>query len=42
MHNIPEKGIWSWEPGAHFGLYKPDTFWQDTPRELSPVESRLQ
>ena len=42
MHNIPEKGIWSWEPGAHFGLYKPDTFWQDTPKELSPVESRLQ
>nr|WP_298689031.1 ABC transporter substrate-binding protein [uncultured Dongia sp.] len=42
MHNIPDKGIWSWEPGAHFGLYKPDTFWQDTAKELSPVESRLQ
>jgi peptide/nickel transport system substrate-binding protein len=42
MHNIPERGVWSWEPGAHFGLYKPDTFWQDTAKELSPVESRLQ
>lgn len=42
MHNIPAKGIWSWEPGAHFGIYKPDTFWQDKAKELSPVENRLQ
>ncbi len=42
MHNIPDKGIWSWEPGAHFGVYKPDTFWQDQPKDPSPVENRLQ
>jgi peptide/nickel transport system substrate-binding protein len=25
----PVKGIYSWEPGSHFGIYSPDTFyWQ--------------
>lgn len=27
LHNIPEDGIYNWDPGAHFGIYKPDTFW---------------
>jgi peptide/nickel transport system substrate-binding protein len=27
LKNVPEKGVYSWEPGAHFGMYKPDTFW---------------
>ena len=27
LRNIPEKGIYNWDPGAHFGLYRPDTFW---------------
>jgi peptide/nickel transport system substrate-binding protein len=26
---VPEKGILSWDPGAHFGIYHPDTFWVD-------------
>ncbi|WP_342242113.1 ABC transporter substrate-binding protein [Inquilinus sp. OTU3971] len=29
LHNVPEKGIFSWDPGAHFGVYRPDTFWVD-------------
>jgi peptide/nickel transport system substrate-binding protein len=29
LHNVPEQGIYSWDPGAHFGIYKPDTFWLD-------------
>jgi peptide/nickel transport system substrate-binding protein len=29
LHNVPEKGILSWDPGAHFGIYHPDTFWVD-------------
>jgi len=29
LRGIPEKGIYAWDPGAHFGLYSPDTFyWQ--------------
>ena len=27
LHNLPETGIYNWDPGAHFGIYKPDTFW---------------
>jgi peptide/nickel transport system substrate-binding protein len=29
LHNVPEKGIYSWDPGSHFGIYKPDSFWLD-------------
>ncbi|MCA8931867.1 MAG: ABC transporter substrate-binding protein [Rhodospirillaceae bacterium] len=29
LHNLPEIGIYSWDPGAQFGLYRPDTFWLD-------------
>ncbi len=25
--NVPEKGFYNWDPGAFFGIYKPDTFW---------------
>ena len=27
LRNVPEKGIYNWDPGAHFGIYRPDTFW---------------
>ena len=37
LHNVPEKAVWSWEPGAQFGVHKPDTFWFDEPRPLSKV-----
>jgi peptide/nickel transport system substrate-binding protein len=29
LRNVPKEGVYNWEPGAHFGLYKPDTFWFD-------------
>jgi peptide/nickel transport system substrate-binding protein len=25
--NFPAKGVYNWDPGAHFGIYRPDTFW---------------
>lgn len=34
LRNVPEKGLYNWEPGAHFGVYHPDTFWFD---EKPPV-----
>jgi peptide/nickel transport system substrate-binding protein len=37
LHNVPEKAIWAWDPGAQFGVYKPDTFWLDEARQLSSV-----
>ncbi len=27
LRNVPEKGIYNWDPGAHFGIYRPDIFW---------------
>ena len=27
LHNVPEAGVYNWDPGAHLGMYKPDTFW---------------
>jgi len=26
LRNVPEKGIWAWDPGAHFGIHRPDEF----------------
>jgi peptide/nickel transport system substrate-binding protein len=42
LNNVPEKGIWAFEPGGHFGVYRPDTFWFDAPGPLSPLEDPLQ
>lgn len=25
--NVPETAIYNWDPGAHFGIHHPDTFW---------------
>lgn len=27
LQNVPEKGFYNWDPGAHFGCYRPDRFW---------------
>jgi peptide/nickel transport system substrate-binding protein len=29
LRNVPEQGNWNWDPGAYFGIYKPDGFWFD-------------
>jgi peptide/nickel transport system substrate-binding protein len=29
LRNVPEEGIYNWDPGAYFGIYKPDGFWFD-------------
>jgi peptide/nickel transport system substrate-binding protein len=33
LKNVPEKGIYNWDPGAFFGIYRPDTFWISDPRK---------
>lgn len=35
LHNVPEVAIYSWEPGAHFGIFRPDTFWLTDPKQGS-------
>jgi len=27
LRNVPPEGIFNWDPGAHFGAYRPDQFW---------------
>jgi peptide/nickel transport system substrate-binding protein len=27
MQNVPVEAVFNWEPGAQFGVYRPDTFW---------------
>jgi peptide/nickel transport system substrate-binding protein len=27
LRGVPDRGIYAWDPGAHFGLYGPDTFY---------------
>jgi len=29
LHNVPEDAVWSFAPGAFFGIYRPDIFWLD-------------
>ncbi len=38
LRNVPEKGVYSWDPGAHFGICRPDSFWLDTaPAETAGI-----
>jgi len=27
LHNVPKEAVYNWATSAHFGLYRPDTFW---------------
>ena len=29
LRNVPEDAVYNWDPGAHFGVHRPDTFWLD-------------
>ncbi len=29
LRNVPEDGVYAWDPTSYFGIYKPDTFWFD-------------
>jgi peptide/nickel transport system substrate-binding protein len=35
LRNVPADGMFNWDPGAQFGIYKPDGFWFD--RSASPA-----
>jgi peptide/nickel transport system substrate-binding protein len=34
LRNVPDEAVFSWEPGAFFGIYRPDTFWFDGDRRM--------
>lgn len=27
LRNVPEEGVYAWDPASYFGTYRPDTFW---------------
>jgi peptide/nickel transport system substrate-binding protein len=29
LRNVPVEGIYNWDPGAQFGIYRPERFWFD-------------
>ena len=31
LRNVPERGMYNWEPGAHLGIHRMDTFWYAPP-----------
>jgi len=31
LRNVPSEGVYNWDPGSHFGIYKPDGFWFEAP-----------
>ncbi len=31
LRNVPVKALYNWDPGAYFGIHRPDTFWIDRP-----------
>lgn len=36
LHNVPVEAIYNWDPGAHFGMHRPDTFFFGPTRERTP------
>jgi peptide/nickel transport system substrate-binding protein len=40
LRNVPPDGIYSWDPGAYFGMYHPDTFWVDTAQTATATPSK--
>jgi peptide/nickel transport system substrate-binding protein len=39
LRNVPTDGIFNWDPGAQFGIYKPDGFWFAEPGGGSTAEA---
>lgn len=34
LKNVPDEGLYNYNPGAFFGIYQPDTFWFDGERRV--------
>ena len=40
MRNVPERAIFSFEPGSFFGIHMPDTFWLDLPKRAASAKGQ--
>ncbi len=34
LRNVPDKALWAWQPGSHFGVHRPDEFFFSTSESL--------
>lgn len=41
LRNVPKKGVYHWDPGGYFGVYKPDTFWFQPDGTTRPASRKL-
>jgi peptide/nickel transport system substrate-binding protein len=39
LRNVPERGVYNFDPGAFFGIYHPDTFWFDNGEQTTAARS---
>jgi peptide/nickel transport system substrate-binding protein len=39
LRNVPQVGVYNWEPGAFFGVYRPDSFWFATSRRSTAARN---
>ncbi len=35
LRNVPKAGVYNWDPGSFFGIYRPDSFWFGEPRRTA-------
>ena len=35
LKNVPQRGIYNWNPGAFFGMYRPDSFFLTRPAQVA-------
>jgi peptide/nickel transport system substrate-binding protein len=35
LRNVPVRGVYNFDPGAYFGMYRPDTFWFDEGEQVT-------
>ena len=38
LENVPTKGLYTWDPGAHFGVHRMDEFWFDGTRKTAKLK----
>lgn len=38
LHNVPTEGVYNFDPGAFFGIYRPDTFWLSSGESTAAVK----
>ena len=38
LRNVPERGLYTWDPGAHFGVHRMDEFWFDGSQKTADLK----